>query len=64
MESKVGVIKEVARDSFTVSCGYNRLRVYAIQLAGKRPVSVRDSRNSGANLLLEGREFESSPLEE
>ena len=64
IESKVGVIKEVARDSFTVSCGYNRLRVYAIQLAGKRPVSVRDSRNSGANLLLEGREFESSPLEE
>ena len=64
MESKVGVIKEVARDSFTVSCGYNRLRVYAIQLAGKRPVSVRDSRNSGANLLLEGREFESSPSEE
>jgi methionyl-tRNA formyltransferase len=64
MESKVGVIKEVARDSFTVSCGYNRLRVYAIQLAGKRPVSVRDSRNSGANLLLEGREFESSPVEE
>ena len=64
MESKVGVIKEVARDSFTVSCGHNRLRVSAIQLAGRRPVSVRDSRNSGANLLLEGREFESSPLEE
>ena len=64
MESKVGVIKEVARDSFTVSCGYNRLRVYAIQLAGKRPMSVRDSRNSGANFLLEGREFESSALEE
>jgi methionyl-tRNA formyltransferase len=64
MEPKVGVIKEVTKESFTVSCGHNRLRVYAIQLAGKRPVSVRDSRNADANLLLEGRAFKSSPLEE
>lgn len=59
-----GLIEETTQDSFTVSCGNNSLRIYTIQFAGKRPVSVRDNRNSDANLLIEGKKFESSASEE
>ena len=58
--TKEGVIREVASEFFTVSCGRNRLRVFRIQLSGKKPVSVRDSRNSEPTFLIEGKKFKSS----
>jgi len=54
-----GVIQNIGNDFFTVSCGNNSLRIYAIQMPGKTPVTVSDLINSGAILLATGNRFDS-----
>ncbi|MDG2421657.1 MAG: methionyl-tRNA formyltransferase [Gammaproteobacteria bacterium] len=54
-----GVIQNIGNDFFTVSCGNNNLRIYAIQMPGKKPVAVRDLINSRAILLVTGNRFDS-----
>lgn len=50
-----GTILEVGNDSLTVACG-NRsaLAVFRIQLAGKKPMSIRDALNGSPNRFTTG----------
>ena len=54
-----GVIQNIGNGFFTVSCGNNSLRIYTIQIPGKKPVAVSDLINSRAILLAIGNQFDS-----
>ena len=54
-----GVIQKIDKDFFTVSCGNNSIRIYTIQMPGKKPVAVRDLINSKVSLLATGNRFDS-----